>query len=340
MRERLPGVRAARLQHGRILRGVDLEDVVVRQEEAHAVVPVAAETILPVARPGVEPDDQTGLGTRDAVRVDVRRRQAAGIRDRLHRAPARGGAPVADDALGQGGGLIAGLEHGRVDRAAVGADGQRARRVAEHRQHGERRSAQRRAEVRGIEDPDVGASDAGRGEVGERRRAVLPAVRRGDEGEASARTGEDQVARLVADQQRADDARLGPAQVDDAHAVGEVIHHPDLRGGPRGDRHRLEPDRDGGAVGEVAGARIDGEHLQAIVRRVDREHARAVRRQRERPDLAALERDEGRGGRGMQEQRERCDDDGPAAADRTSLDEDHHGLTQTFPPGTDEAPSR
>ena len=40
-------------------------------------------------------------------------------------------------------------------------------------------------------------------------RHVLPAARRGDEGAAAARAGEDDVARLVADQQRADDARRG-----------------------------------------------------------------------------------------------------------------------------------
>ena len=88
----------------------------------------------------------------------------------------------------------------------------------------ERRAAQRRAERGGVEHPDVGAADAGGGELrvararhgGDRRvRALLAAVRGGDEGAVAAGPGEDDVARLVADQQGAHDARRVGRDVDD-----------------------------------------------------------------------------------------------------------------------------
>src|SRR5262249_36928001 len=131
-------------------------------------------------------------------------------------------------------------------------------------------------------------------------RVVLATMRARDEGaleEAAAvhRPGEDDVARLVADEERADHPRLAAAQVDDADAVREMVHDPDLGVRARRDGDRLEADRDGGAVRQVAGRRVDGEYLEAVVGTVDRKQRRAVRRQRQGPDLAALELDERRG---------------------------------------------
>ena len=76
--------------------------------------------------------------------------------------------------------------------------------------------------------------------------------------------GEDDVARLVADQQRAHDARRRRADVDDADAVGEMVDHPHLGVGARRDRHRLEPDRHRADVRQPAA--VDGEDLEPIVR--------------------------------------------------------------------------
>jgi hypothetical protein len=148
------------------------------------------------------------------------------------------------------------VEGRRIDRAAAGSDGERARRVAEERQHRERRAAERRAEARRVEDPDVGAADAGRREL---RIAgpVLPTVRRRDERAVPSLAREHDVARLVADEQRPHDARRGRPDVDDAHAVGEVVHHPHLGVRSSGDRHQLEPDRHGRRVRQVA-VRVDG----------------------------------------------------------------------------------
>src|SRR5207249_2252070 len=124
--------------------------------------------------------------------------------------------------------------------------------------------------------------------------AVLSAPRRGDEGAGMAAAREDDVARLVADPQRARDAgarHVRRVDLDDADAVGEVIHHPDL-GLPgevraRGDRHRLEADRD--LRRERKPACADRVDRQAIVRRVQREEAVAARREREGPGMPALE---------------------------------------------------
>ena len=63
----------------------------------------------------------------------------------------------------------------------------------------------------------------------------------GDEGAAPAGPGEDDVARLVTDEQRPHDGGLPPirAEPDHAHAVGQVVDHPHLVVAPRGDRDGL-----------------------------------------------------------------------------------------------------
>ena len=109
-------------------------------------------------------------------------------------------------------GLIARVERRDVDVRAVGRE--RARRVGEEGEDPQRRAAERCAQVGGVEHPDVGAADALRGELrvagtghaGDRCvGAMLAAVRRADERAVAARAREHDVARLVADEQRAHD---------------------------------------------------------------------------------------------------------------------------------------
>jgi hypothetical protein len=139
------------------------------------------------------------------------------------------------------------VEHGRVDGSRRRRHRKRARGVAEEDDAREPRPAERRAEVGSVEHPDVGTTDALGGELRivehAVERAVLAAVRGGDEGARSARTREHDVARLVADQERTRDPRRVRRHVDDAHAVGEQVHDPHLGIGARRDGDRLEPDR-------------------------------------------------------------------------------------------------
>ena len=185
------------------------------------------------------------------------------------------------------------MEAGRVDAGAVRRHRERARSVGEEGDDGERRTAQRAAEVVGVEHPDVRAPHARGGELGIERDVLAP-VGRGDERPLPPRSGEDDVARLVAHQERALDLAgqvvAVLVELDDAHAVREVVDHPDLMIVPGRHGDRLEAHRDGGGVDERAVA--DAEDLQAVVRRVDGEQVLPVRRQRERPHLPALEEGE------------------------------------------------
>jgi hypothetical protein len=118
-------------------------------------------------------------------------------------------------------------------------------------------------------------------------------VRGGDERTVAARSGKDDVPRLVAHQQGTGDARRVTGDVDDADAVGEVVDDPHLGIGPSRDGDRFEADLDGTPVHDAASR--DVEQLQPLVRRVDGEESAAVRRECQRPDLPTLERGEGGG---------------------------------------------
>jgi hypothetical protein len=113
-----------------------------------------------------------------------------------------------------------------------------------------------------------------------------------DEGAIAARAREDDVARLVADEQRADHARRRRREIDDADAVREVVHDPRLGVAARRDRDGLHADRHGALMRDPAGA--DGEDLEPVVGDVADDELRAVGSQRERAHGAALELEEGR----------------------------------------------
>ncbi len=93
-----------------------------------------------------------------------------------------------------------------------------------------------------IENPDVRPADAGSGELGIVGN-VLAAMGRGDEGAVPPRAAEDDVARLVADEQGAHHVAAVPAliQLDHADAVGEMVDDPDLVVIARRDGHGSRP---------------------------------------------------------------------------------------------------
>jgi hypothetical protein len=96
--------------------------------------------------------------------------------------------------------------------------------------------------------------------------SILAAVGRVDEGAPLARSGEDDVARLVTDAQGPHDRAVtaGRMELHDAHAVGQVVDDPDLAVAPGRDRDRLEPDRHRAPVDEPAV--LDREDLEVVVR--------------------------------------------------------------------------
>lgn len=98
--------------------------------------------------------------------------------------------------------LIAREKRRSVDGFAVGRDGKRARCVCEQRDLGQALPAESAPEVVHIEHPDVRAARTG-GEQLRIIRRVLPAVGGGDERALVARPREHDVARLIADEQRA-----------------------------------------------------------------------------------------------------------------------------------------
>ena len=279
-------VRIGRRFHRRIGERVDREHVAVRQIEADGVRPVAPVAVEPQAAARVAAHDQARLRTLDPLEVDVRPGQAArhlaageaaGHMDAVDVARPREHAAVADRALADAGGLVAGVEDRGVDRVPVGRRRERARRVAE--QLDDRLGRAVRGQRGRGEDPHQRARDARRTQRGGHRRGqVLAAPGGGDEGAGEGavglRAGEDDVARLVADQQRAHDARRIGGDVDDADAVGQMVDDPHLAVGARRDRHRLEAHGHGPDVGQAAGR--DAEDLQAIIGRIRHEQARAV----------------------------------------------------------------
>ena len=111
-----------------------------------------------------------------------------------------------------------------------------------------------------------------------------------DEGPVPARPGEDDVAGLVAHEERAGYARRDRTHVHDAHAVGEVVYDPDFGVAAGGHGDRLKTHGYGGDLGHASGA--DVQDLECVVGSVDREKPRAVRGECERPHLARLEQHE------------------------------------------------
>src|SRR5262249_33919323 len=166
----------------------------------------------------VEFNDQSDLRRLLALEVRSRPRVSAGT----GRAIINGAGPVrietvTDHRFEDSCRLIAGLEPRYVNRTLVRADRQSPRSVGEERQDPDGLAAERRPQIIGIENPCVGASYPGSGElriagarnVGDGGVCTLLSAMGGRNERAERGTGKHDVARLVADQQCAGNAR-GP----------------------------------------------------------------------------------------------------------------------------------
>jgi hypothetical protein len=181
----------------------------------------------------------------------------------LLRPSARSLWPSSPDDVGvEDGRLVPRLEDYRIDLRAVGRGGERPHVAAE-----EIDPPRRLRQVGEVEDLDV--------------------VLRRHRHEGAAR-GEDDVGRLVADEERA--RHRAEIQVDDADRVREAVDHPRLAVGPRDDGDRLEADRDR-LLGHEPAVPRDREDLEEGVRGVDREQPAAGRGQVDGMDVGRLEVD-------------------------------------------------
>ena len=111
--------------------------------------------------------------------------------------------------------LVAGPEARHVDRSLVRTDRQRPWRVGEESHNSGRPASEGHAQIGGIEDPNVSATDAGSGELRitgpgnacDGRICTMLSTMRGRDKGARRRTREDNIARLITYQQCAGDAR-------------------------------------------------------------------------------------------------------------------------------------
>ena len=140
---------------------------------------------------------------------------------------------------------------------------------------------------RGPSHVDIGATDAFRGQL-RIAPGVLAAVRRRDEGAIAVLAGEDDVARLIADEQRAHHAGAAAVQTDDADAVGQVVYDPHFFIGAHGNGDRLQAHGDGGAVNQGAIGIVYVINFQLIIGSVSSKQSALIRRQRDGSYLAAL----------------------------------------------------
>jgi hypothetical protein len=146
--------------------------------------------------------------------------------------------------------LVARVKYRGVDGQAIRGDGEGARRIPEERYYLEGNPADRVAWSGRVENPYIRAGYARRYKLwvassgyrsNRRMRAMLAAMRSRNKRAIMIRSGKDNVAWLVAYEQRAGDTSLD--QIYDAHAIRQVIDDPDLSIAPGRYRDRLHPDR-------------------------------------------------------------------------------------------------
>ena len=175
--------------------------VVLEDDAGHRLEPgrwiVRIGPVLEIDRPG---------GTEGVDRIRWRHRLGRREVGRQRRdEPGQIGEAALHDRAVDRGRAVAGEHARRIHARAVRRDRKRAGCVGEQRELGEPRTTERVAEVRGIEDPDIGASDA-RGQKLWIVRIVLPAVSGRDERALALWSREHDVSRLVTNEQCPDDA--------------------------------------------------------------------------------------------------------------------------------------
>ena len=159
------GAHVVRLDRARESVGVDREDIVVGEVELDVVAPIPIVLIEPFALGRVVLDDEAHLRRRIQGHALVGSGIAAWHCLAVYEAGARAGKAVANSLVGHCGRQVARVEDRHIDGVAIGGGDQRARCIAEELHDLERRPTDRRAQARGVEDPDVGARLTRHGEV-------------------------------------------------------------------------------------------------------------------------------------------------------------------------------
>ncbi len=252
--------------------GVDDEQVVVGQAERQTAGPVLTRIVLPPscrlvpAHDEPDPGDAVGgIGQRRVARDSGRERRigwSSAIAFRRVESQVRQPVPI---------------EIGTAAEDPTCVDDRRL--VSRKKRHGVHPTAVARRRQRprlATEHGNRGRAEAGRAGV-EHLDRVVPGHR--DEGPA---VGEGHVGRLVPGVERLDDQTQ--VQIDDAHAVRELVDHPGLAVVASDDADRLETHRDRRRPRQFT-ARLDVEHLEPGVGRVDGEHPVARRCERQRVDV-------------------------------------------------------
>ncbi len=277
--------------------GVDGENIQVRQGKTHGIVPDAMQLIFPVPAGPVELNNQRRFGRVLAARIGCRSGIAAGRDGTIRRHAGLVFETRADHGLNDRGGLVAGLEARDIDGVPVGTHGQCARRIGEKAHDPERRSPKAVAGAGRIKYPHVRPRNATRSELriarsrnaGEGRIGALLAPMRGSDKGSCGGARKYDIARLVADQQGADDAGR-TRQTHDTDAVRQVIDHPDFAVAARGDRNRLHSHRNTRLKCQTGGGDI--EYLECAIGRIDREQCVPIGRHGDGTNLSAFKLDE------------------------------------------------
>ncbi len=200
--------------NGRCLGCINFKNVLVGQVKANACGPVSEGGIDPLLAHEFDNHRLPGRGNTGRCRRGRRNAEPreAVIDDVVVPHGGADGKGIKD------GGLIARVKGGCVDACALGIDRKRARGVTEKSQN-----MWVHIQVFTIEDPNVCLADA-------RCRKlwisgmILASVRRGNKELFSFRSGEDDIARLIANQEGCFDERLcGVACIHYGHTIGEVI---------------------------------------------------------------------------------------------------------------------
>ena len=259
----------------RVLRGIEYEEIPVRQIEPHARRPVASRDIAP--RRAIVLDDDASLGRLFAGRVGQirwqrrhsKRRESVVERNvQIESTDRDVDHVVRDDEVVEHRSLIARVKSSRVHASAVRARGETTGSVRK-----ERHDLRGGREVVDLKHPDVGTTHALRGEL-RISRSILSTTRGRDKRLLVIASGKDDVTRFITDpERRLDKGPGGIGDINDRDAIREVIHDPEFAVAC-GECDRLEADHDVTCAGQTFLG--DRENLDAVVGRVRREEEAVV----------------------------------------------------------------